>query len=173
MDYQKSVILSVDDTAANIDILIETPDDKYDVIVATGGLSVLACVSMAIEMRDRMNELYEKGIQSPFRMGAGINAESCTVGNFGSNARMDNTIIGSHLNVVSRRESSEGPNQINISHETYSLIKDSVYSLKSKPIMVKGIAHSIQSFQKTGNCCDFRGGKPSGEYSRPPAYKSP
>lgn len=110
-----------------------------------------ACVAMALEMRERMKTLHTKwynmGIQNPFRIRAGINTGYCTVGNFGSKSRMDYTIIGTHVNVASRLESSAEPNQINISHETWSLVKDEVFCIKSKPIMVKGISHSIQAYQ--------------------------
>jgi adenylate cyclase len=110
-----------------------------------------ACVSMAIEMREKMKELqskwYDMGIQKPFQIRAGINTGYCTVGNFGSKSRMDYTIIGSNVNIASRLESSAEPGQINISHETWSLVKDLTFCIKSKPIMVKGISHPVQSYQ--------------------------
>lgn len=65
---------------------------------------------MALEMRERMKTLHTKwynmGIQNPFRIRAGINTGYCTVGNFGSKSRMDYTIIGTHVNVASRLEST-------------------------------------------------------------------
>lgn len=83
-----------------------------------------ACASMAIEMRDRLKELQEKwysfGIQNPFQVRAGITTGYCTVGNFGSKSRMDYTIIGNQVNIASRLESNAKPDQILISHETFS-----------------------------------------------------
>lgn len=113
----------------------------------------LACVSMALEMRDTIKKLQEKwysyGIQEPFKVRMGIATGYCTVGNFGSVSRMDYTIVGSQVNIASRLESSAEPDQIVISHETWSLVKDEVYCVKQKPIMVKGISHPIQTYQVT------------------------
>jgi len=111
----------------------------------------LACVSMALEMREVMKKLQKKwysfGIERPFQVRAGITTGYCTVGNFGSKSRMDYTIIGSQVNIASRMEQSAYPDQIIISHETWSLVKDSVYCIKQKPIEVKGINRLIQSYQ--------------------------
>src|SRR6516225_6247423 len=53
----------------------------------------LACVEMAIAMRKRMRELQElwraSGIEKPLQCRIGINTGYCTVGNFGSEDRMD------------------------------------------------------------------------------------
>jgi hypothetical protein len=58
----------------------------------------LACVKMAIVMRERMHDLAdiwrESGIEKPLQVRMGIHTGYCTVGNFGSEDRMDYTIIG-------------------------------------------------------------------------------
>lgn len=111
----------------------------------------VACVSMALKMRDTVKNLQKKwysfGIEEPFRVRAGISTGYCTVGNFGSRNRMDYTIIGSQVNIASRLESIADPDQIIISHETWSLVKDKIYCIKLRPVMVKGIHHPIQSYQ--------------------------
>jgi len=62
---------------------------------------------MAREMQERMVELQERwrqeGITRPFRIRCGINTGYCTVGNFGSDERVDFTAIGGE----SRRRSRE------------------------------------------------------------------
>ena len=77
----------------------------------------LACVMMAIEMRERLKYLREKwinqGISDPLHIRIGINTGYCTVGNFGSDNRMDYTIIGGQVNLASRLESNAGTDQIN------------------------------------------------------------
>jgi class 3 adenylate cyclase len=68
----------------------------------------LACVKMAIAMRQRMTELQgiwrDSGISKPLQCRIGISTGFCTVGNFGSEARMDYTIIGSGVNLAARLE---------------------------------------------------------------------
>ncbi|MCB0650034.1 MAG: adenylate/guanylate cyclase domain-containing protein [Saprospiraceae bacterium] len=48
----------------------------------------------------------------------------CMVGNFGSAERMDYTIIGEAVNMASRLESNSHPGKIQISQNTYDLVKD-------------------------------------------------
>lgn len=111
----------------------------------------LLCVSMAIEMKSRMEELRDKwledGIAQPFEIRIGINTGYCTVGNFGSESKLDYTIIGNNVNLASRLESSADVNEILISEETYLLIRDSVNCLKKEAINVKGFEHPIQTYQ--------------------------
>jgi len=110
-----------------------------------------ACVSMAIEMRERLKELQEKwysyGMQEPFKVRTGIATGYCTVGNFGSKNRMDYTIIGNQVNIAARLEGKAQPGQILISHETWSLINDKIRCLKDGLINVKGISRPLQTYQ--------------------------
>jgi len=114
----------------------------------------LACVSMALEMIDRLNilqqEWHYKGISSPFKIRAGINTGYCTVGNFGSKTKMDYTIIGGQVNVAKRLEEIAPEGQVIISHETWSHIKDHIYCIKKRPVNVKGIANPVQIYQVVG-----------------------
>ena len=111
----------------------------------------IACVRMALEMRDRMVILREKwkneGIYKPLRIRCGINTGYCTVGNFGCESRMDYTIVGGQVNLASRLESNADPDQILISHETYALVKDVITCAEKGEITVKGIARPIQTYQ--------------------------
>jgi class 3 adenylate cyclase len=68
-----------------------------------------ACLQMAIEMQRRLSELdvrwRKQGIEHPFRARMGINTGYCNVGNFGSNDRMEYTIIGAEANLAARLQS--------------------------------------------------------------------
>jgi class 3 adenylate cyclase len=114
----------------------------------------LACAKMAIDMRDRMIVLREKwhdeGMSRPLRIRCGINTGFCTVGNFGSEHRMDYTIVGGQVNLASRLESNAETDQILISHETWALIKDQIECEKKEEIFVKGINRPIQTYQIVG-----------------------
>jgi PAS domain S-box-containing protein len=111
----------------------------------------LACVRMALEMRRRFNELRERWEDlmagGTLRVRMGINTGYCTVGNFGSEDRLDYTIVGGPVNVASRLESTAEPDQIHISHETYTLVKDEVYCRPVGEIKVKGIAHELRTYE--------------------------
>jgi adenylate cyclase len=113
----------------------------------------LACVKMAIAMRKKMRELdgvwRASGIEKPPRCRTGINTGFCTVGNFGSEDRMDYTIIGSGVNLASRLEQMAPPGEILISYETYALVKDEICCEERGHINVKGISHSVATYQVT------------------------
>ncbi len=114
----------------------------------------IACVTMAIEMRERMKYLRrkweEEGISNALQIRIGINTGHCTVGNFGSENRLDYTIIGGNVNLASRLETGAEPNQILISYETYALIKDKIDCEPKGEIHVKGIARVIKTYQVIG-----------------------
>jgi adenylate cyclase len=134
--------------------------DKYigDAILAffgdpeTRGVKddAMACVTMAIAMQRRMRELQtewrDRGLQKPFQLRIGINTGYCTVGNFGSEDRMDYTIIGGEVNLASRLQSHAELGGILLSHETYSLVKDSVLAEERTPIQAKGIAKPVRNY---------------------------
>jgi len=111
----------------------------------------LAAVSMAIEMRKHMKALRQhwrtQGIDKPLEIRMGINTGYCTVGNFGAETRMDYTIIGREVNLASRLESAADANEILISTETYSLVKDVIMGRDKGQIQVKGFTRPVQIFQ--------------------------
>ncbi len=109
------------------------------------------CVEMAIAMRQKMEELRSgwrnSGVEKPLECRMGINTGYCTVGNFGSEARMDYTIIGAGVNLASRLESSAAPGDILISYETYAWIKDRIMCEARDPITVKGISRPVATYR--------------------------
>lgn len=114
----------------------------------------IACVMMAIEMRERLKYLREKwinqGISDPLHIRIGINTGYCTVGNFGSENRMDYTTVGGQVNLASRLESNAGTDQILISHETFALVQDTIICESKGEITVKGIARPVKIYQVIG-----------------------
>ena len=111
----------------------------------------LACVKMAIAMRNRLAELHkiwlDQGLARPLEIRIGINTGYCTVGNFGSEARMDYTIIGGEVNLTSRLETAASPNNILISHATYAQIKDQIHCKEHSEMSVRGISHPVTTYE--------------------------
>jgi class 3 adenylate cyclase len=109
-----------------------------------------ACVRMAVAMQRRMTELEAvwraRGYQHTFKMRIGINTGFCNVGNFGSEARMDYTIIGGEVNLAARLESQAVPGGILLSYETYALVRDIVEAEEQPSIEAKGIRRDIRPF---------------------------
>jgi class 3 adenylate cyclase/HAMP domain-containing protein len=110
-----------------------------------------ACVEMAIAMRKKMHELQDvwraSGTEKPLQCRIGINTGYCTVGNFGSEDRMDYTIIGGGVNLASRLEAAATPGEILISYETYANVRDRIHCEERGNISVKGIAYPVATYQ--------------------------
>jgi PAS domain S-box-containing protein len=110
----------------------------------------IACVKMAIEMRKKLIEMRREwdvlGVSTPLRVRMGINTGFCTVGNFGSEERLDYTIVGGAVNLASRLESAADADGILISSDTFSLVKDEVVCKPEREITVKGIAYPVKTY---------------------------
>jgi adenylate cyclase len=119
-----------------------------------------ACLRMAIEMQNRIAGLNAKwrnmGIEAPFQVRMGINSGFCNVGNFGSDDRMDYTIIGAEANLAARLQSIAQPGQIVISYETYALVRDIVDAHPRDAIRMKGISREVVPYTVT-SVLDARG----------------
>ncbi|WP_170604198.1 adenylate/guanylate cyclase domain-containing protein [Ruegeria arenilitoris] len=114
----------------------------------------LACVRMAIAMRDKLAELQvewkRQGIRQELQCRIGINTGYCTVGNFGSEDRMDYTIIGGAVNIASRLEHQADEGEIFISYETWAHIKDAISTEEVGPIQVKGVTQPVMTYRVLG-----------------------
>ena len=111
----------------------------------------LACVRMAVAMQRRMEELraewLDAGLEKPFRLRIGINTGFCTVGNFGSEARMDYTIIGGAVNLAARLQAHTEPGRILLSHETWSLVRDAIPADEQSALELKGFAKPVRCYR--------------------------
>jgi len=113
----------------------------------------LACVKMAIAMKKKLIEMRRQwdvlGISTPLRVRMGVNTGYCTVGNFGSDERLDYTIVGGAVNLASRLETAADVDDILVSEDTFSLIKDEIACEPHEKITVKGIAYPIKTYTVT------------------------
>ena len=110
------------------------------------------CVNMAISMQTKMAELKHEwsknfGLRKPLAIRSGIATGYCTVGNFGSEDRLDYTVIGSQVNLAARLEALSKPGSILISFDTYSQVSDEIKCVESDKVSVKGIREEVRTFE--------------------------
>jgi class 3 adenylate cyclase len=139
--------------------------DKYigDAILAFFGDPVsrgakedaVACVRMAMAMQQRMRDLNAlwkyKGVEQPFELRIGITTGYCTVGNFGSEDRLDYTAIGNAVNLASRLQVNAEPGAILLDAETRSLVDGTVRTEDRGAMTIKGFARPISVFAVAGD----------------------
>ena len=113
-----------------------------------------ACLRMAFDMQNRLAELNvqwrNRGVKQPFQVRMGINSGYCNVGNFGSDRRLDYTIIGAEANLAARLQSSAEAGRIVLSFETYALVRDIVAAHALAPITMKGISRQVTPYLVDG-----------------------
>ena len=114
----------------------------------------MACVSMALEMLEKLEILREawreRGLARSLNARMGVHSGVCTVGNFGSEDRLDYTVIGNGVNLAARLEANSESNKILISEDTYLLVKEEIKCIKKQEISVKGISYPIQTYEVSG-----------------------
>jgi len=103
-----------------------------------------------MEMQERLTELRvewtDKGIERPFHARIGINTGYCTIGNFGSESKMDYTIIGNNVNLAARYENACKPDSILISYETYMLVRDEIECVEAGTFALKGVTGEAKGY---------------------------
>jgi adenylate cyclase len=116
----------------------ETDGDQEDAV---------KCAKMALRMRERIRELQKTwqthGISKPLRVRMGVNTGFCTVGNFGSDHRLEYTVLGSPVNLAARLESAAEPDTILISESTRLLIGEIAQTTYVQDITPKGFVRPI------------------------------
>ena len=108
----------------------------------------LGCVEMALRMQQRIQELQDhwkkQSVTNGLRVRMGITTGYCTVGNFGSNQRMDYTVLGKPVNLAARLESLASPGEILISDSTFALIEHQIKCTPFDEIQPKGFARPVK-----------------------------
>ncbi len=111
----------------------------------------LKCAEMAIRMMKRVGELNKHwkklGVIDGLKVRMGIATGFCTVGNFGSDLRLDYTVLGSPVNLAARLQTTAEHNTILIDEYTKDLINSHVNSKYIDDITPKGFARPIPVFQ--------------------------
>ncbi len=120
----------------------ETEGDRND---------ALNCARMAIDMRKRVRELektwHEKGISKPLKVRMGINTGYCTVGNFGSEHRLEYTVLGSPVNLAARLQTAAEADTILLGESTHLLVQDIADCTQMPDMNLKGFARPMGCYR--------------------------
>jgi adenylate cyclase len=134
--------------------------DKYigDAVMAFWGAPIemedhaLNACKASIEMMEAlkvMNKKWESENKPILEIGIGINTGDMIVGNMGSAARMDYTLMGDNVNLGSRLEGTTKFYRIGIiiSEFTYQYVKDDIIARELDLIRVKGKALPVKIYE--------------------------
>jgi len=123
----------------------ETDGDRAD---------ALKCARMGLRMRQRVRELekvwHENGISKPLKVRMGITTGYCTVGNFGSEHRLEYTVLGSPVNLAARLQAAAVADTILISDSTYMLIDDVANCQRLDDMQPKGFMRPVSVYRLDG-----------------------
>lgn len=110
-----------------------------------------ACVLMAMEMLEATRKLEIKlrasGLALPFKIRIGVNTGYCAVGDFGSQQRMDYTIVGHQVNLAARIEKAATPDSVLISSETWAYVSDLIEAEEQAPLHVHNIHAPVRTYK--------------------------
>jgi class 3 adenylate cyclase len=107
-------------------------------------------VLMGFEMRERMAELQERWLgryQHSFKIGIGIATGWVTVGDIGSPARSDYTVLGNEVNLASRLADRAGAGQILVTEQTMTDVLDVAVATPIDEISLRGISRPIKIYE--------------------------
>ena len=109
------------------------------------------CISMALEMKERVKELQtfwiRQGVKDGLKVRYGISSGFANVGDFGSSVMSDYTAIGSSVNLASRLQSIAPENEIIISDTTYNLVKNQINCQEYEEITPKGFIRPVKTYK--------------------------
>jgi class 3 adenylate cyclase len=107
-------------------------------------------VKMALEMHERMANLQDRWLRrynEPFTIGIGISTGWVTVGDIGSAARSDYTVLGNQVNLASRLADRAEAGRILVTERTMIEVEDFVDGTVVDEITLKGINRPIRIYE--------------------------
>jgi adenylate cyclase len=114
----------------------------------------LKCVDMALRMQERAAELQgywrKLGVPNGLRVRMGIATGFCTVGNFGSDQRLDYTVLGSPVNLAARLQGAADPDTILMDQSTQSLVSDAVDATFKGEMTPRGFSRTVSYYEVEG-----------------------
>ena len=108
----------------------------------------ISCCKMALEMLtfvESNEDLIKEKFNFPEKLEIriGIHSGMCSVGNFGSDQRLDYTIIGRAVNVAARLEQAAPKNSILFSNSTKALLGETFEVSETIEVIAKGIDRPV------------------------------
>ncbi|WP_353330104.1 adenylate/guanylate cyclase domain-containing protein [Phaeobacter sp. NW0010-22] len=114
----------------------------------------LKCVDMALRMQERAAELQgywrKLGVPNGLRVRMGIATGFCTVGNFGSDQRLDYTVLGSPVNLAARLQGAADPDTILMDQSTQSLVSNAVDATFKGEMTPRGFSRTVSYYEVEG-----------------------
>jgi len=107
-------------------------------------------VASAFGMRDALEQIRRKWMlqyDEELTVGIGISTGYVTVGNIGSENRIEYTVIGNHVNVASRLAANAGAGQILVTDRTMAAVRDQVAGTELETLTLKGVQRPLRIFE--------------------------
>jgi class 3 adenylate cyclase len=107
-------------------------------------------VRMAFEMRERMRTMQDEWVtryNEAFQVGVGITTGWVTVGDIGSEARSDYTVLGNEVNVASRLSDHATAGQILVTEPTLEAVGDIVDARPLPKVELKGVSREVAIYE--------------------------
>ncbi|HCP48491.1 MAG TPA: hypothetical protein DIU15_20810, partial [Deltaproteobacteria bacterium] len=101
------------------------------------------CVALALEVHSKVMEI---GAEQQLTARTGINTGEVVVGNFGSAARSDYTVLGPAVNIAARLEANSKPGRILIGPESARLLGDKTALESAGQLELKGVSEPIHGW---------------------------
>lgn len=115
-------------------------------------MDALRCLKMAFEMQEKIKSISriwqsKKGIPGGLNVRMGIASGYCTVGNFGSNQRLDYTALGSPVNMAARLQTICPLGEVLITQATANILSDKVKSEFFDDFNIKGFSKPVPVYK--------------------------
>lgn len=111
----------------------------------------LRAVKAAVNMQKAIKAIHSKyPADYHLSFGIGIHFGEAILGLVGTEQRLDYTAIGDSVNTAKRIQENAAPNQILISAEAFSLVKDDVIARPLEPLFAKGKSQPLHVFEILG-----------------------